>query len=157
MENVKRFIFIACLLAVSMVFIHTSKAPQKIDANIRVACFPLALAQQIDTDVSLKWNAKIAYDTLEDDKTQYRCYLSFPQADSVVCTPKKAANRQDLNSCPNYPALKSKTRTCYFLNKKHYALADKLKKENPRMNMKDLNGVIVQTIDEAKKILAGKK
>ena len=159
MENVKRFSFVIVLLTISMVVIHTSRAPQAVTTGIQTACIPLETAQKLQSDAALKWNAQIAYDTTERDgkaPESYRCYLKFPNTD-VVCTPRNVANRKDLQTCPAFPSLVGKSRTCYFLNKEHHAFAKRLGQREPRMSMKDLNGIAVQTIEDAKKVLLKQK
>jgi len=159
MKGLKRFIFIITIFTASMVLIHTSRAPQAVSINIRTACMPLELAQKLHSDAALKWNAQIAYDTTErDGKTpeSYRCYIQFPNTD-VVCTPRSVAQRKDLQTCPNFPSLVGRNKTCYFLNKEHHSLAKRLSQREPRMSMKDLNGISVDTIEGAKTILLKKQ
>lgn len=157
MENVKRFIFVTMLFAVSMVCIHTSKAPEKISLEIQAVCFPIELATTLNADEALKHNAQIAYDTAEPDTSHpsYRCYISFPKED-VVCTPKDITQHQDLQTCPAFPALIGENRICYFLNKKHHSLAKLLIQKEPRLQMQDVNGVIAASIAEAKNIFLKK-
>ncbi len=158
MEHSKRFIFVVSLFVISMIVIHTTRAPQRISMEVQTVCFPTPLAKKLSTDSALKWDAQIAYDTVEKDDQKipsYRCYVSFPKVD-VVCTPKSVAERKDLQSCPAFPSLLGAQRTCYFLNKKQHSFTQKFSQQ-PRMSMKDLNGVVVKTIPEAKKILMRKK
>ena len=158
MEHSNRFIFVVSLFVISMIVIHTTRAPQRISMEVQTVCFPTPLAKKLDTDSALKWNAQIAYDTIEKDGQKipsYRCYVSFPKVD-VICTPKNVADRKDLQSCPAFPSLLGTHRTCYFLNKQHHSFAQKLSKQ-PRMSMQELNGVVVKTINEAKQILQNKK
>ncbi len=158
MEHVKRFIFVVSLFVLSMIVIHTTRAPQRISMEVQTVCFPAPLAKKLGTDAALKWDAQIAYDTVENDQKipSYRCYVSFPKVD-VVCTPKNVADRNNLQNCPTFPSLLGHHKTCYFLNKKHHSFAQKFSQKQSRMSMKDLNGVVVKTIPEAKKILMKKK
>jgi hypothetical protein len=159
MENVKRFIFVVALFSISMVVIHTSRAPQVVSMDIRTACLPAEIANKLNSDAALKWNAQIAYDTTEHDgkaPESYRCYIKFPNTDAV-CTPRTVANRKDLQTCPSFPSLVGKSRTCYFLNKEHHPFAKRLGQREPRMSMKDLNGIAVHTIEDAKKVLLKKE
>ncbi len=156
MEHVKRFIFILFLFASSLIFIHTTRNSTKgASEEIRIACLPIAIAQKLEADTHLKWDAHIAYDTVEKNLAppSYRCYISFP-ANDVVCTPQQVANRKDLQSCPTFPALWSPDRTCYFLNSKHYPFHKKLA-SSQRMSILDLQGKVVHSIEEAKKVLKG--
>ena len=157
MEHIKRFIFVVSLFVISMVVIHTTRAPQRISMEVRTVCFAAPLAKKLSTDADLKWNAQIAYDTVEKDQNipSYRCYVSFPKVD-VVCAPKNVAERKDVQDCPTFPSFRGTHRICYFLNKQHHSFAQKLSKE-PHMSMQELNGVVVKTILEAKEILAKKK
>ncbi len=154
MENVKRFIFIASLLAISVIVMHRSKAPQKLATDVKAVCFPLRLAQQLDTNTALKWKAQITYDTQEDDNSvpSYRCYISFPRTD-VVCTPRDQQERENLHKCPTFPSLLGKNRKCYFLNSEHFGLMRQLQQTQQRLRMQDLNGIVVKTIDEARRKL----
>ncbi len=158
MEHIKRFVFVVSLFVLSMIVIHTTRAPQRISTEVQTVCFPVPLAKKLDTDSALKWDAQIAYNTVEKDQKvpSYRCYVSFPKVE-VVCTPKNVAERKDLQSCPTFPSLLGTHRTCYFLNKKHHPFAQKLSQNQPRMSIKDLNGIVVKTIPEAKQILQSKK
>ena len=158
MVHAKRFLFIMFIFAASMVLIHTSRARHVVPSKITTVCMTPENAQKMSADEQLKWKAQIAYDTKEADGAMpsYRCYISFPKSDTV-CAPRNVNEQSELKTCPGFPSLISKKKTCYFLNTQHHDLARRLSMREPRMSMKDLNGVVVDNLQAAKNTLLQNK
>ncbi len=157
MEHLNRFITIVSVLIFSIVIIHNLRAPHLIKPKlVPVACFTPEIAKKVNADASLKWDAKIAYDTVETkgEVSSYRCFFAFPKA-SVVCSPRDTAHRKNIKTCPNFPSLIGRDRLCYFIDDSYHPL-HKILTQTPRQSYQIFDGKIVKTINEARKVFEKK-
>lgn len=157
MEHFYRFLTIVLCLTISLVTIHAMRTPQQIvKTSVPVACFTPEMAKKLNAATALKWSATIAYDSVErtGNVESYQCFFAFPKT-SVVCSPRDTASRKNTQACPNFPSLLGNKRLCYFIDSKYHPLV-KVIQQTPRQSYKNFDGVIVKSIQEAKKVL-GKK
>ena len=158
MAQVKRLIAILSIFGLSMVFIHRTRAPQRIKLiSSLIACLPADLAQQQKADIALSHTASFAHTTLEQTGLvpSYRCYFNLPH-DQVPCVPKGLAVRNKIKGAPSVPALSALHKKCYFLGSDYRPLHALIAKKPP-VSYKEYNGRIVNSMEEAKKLLGSKK
>ena len=158
MKPGNRLIAIISIFALSMVFIHRTRAPQRIAMiSAPIACLPVDLALQQKADAALARTASFAHTTLETTGPipAYRCYFNLPH-DQVPCVPKGLALRNKLKAAPSVPALSALHKKCYFLESDYRPLHALIAKKPP-ISYKEYNGKIVKSVEEAKKLLGSKK
>lgn len=142
----KRLIFVAIGLIISIIIIHRTKARSPYylpNIQYKVACIlnPTTKSEEDAIDKKLKDCFHIAHTSQESNGKQYRCYFRFPVGD-IACMPPSIAQRNiKVRGCPRFIA--TEETNCFFLDNKYRSFFALLKSNAP-VSIKLYQGKIVK-------------